>query len=84
METENEYPIRRLILEFPNGESVKTCGKVIRDTADRFRSRISEGGMTIDYMPLTKEDEKYRGCEFSDYEMTYVYAYPRKGKKENT
>jgi hypothetical protein len=33
------------------------------------------------YMPLTKDEEKHRGCEFSDDEMTFEFGYLKEVKK---
>lgn len=67
--------IKRLILEFPNGESTKFCDYIAQKVSEYGRSKMSAGGFTMTYMPLTKEDEKHRGCEFASDEMTFEYAY---------
>jgi hypothetical protein len=76
-----KYPIRRLVLEFPHGESVDFCSMVAHKVSISGRSGNSEGGMTMTYMPMTQEEEKHRGCEFKDDEMTYIYGYLKEDKK---
>jgi hypothetical protein len=73
--------VRRLILEFPHGEDVKFCDYIARNVERHARSRVSIGGYTMTYMPLTQEDEKHRGCEFADDEMTFEFGYLKEEKK---
>jgi len=67
--------IKRLIFEFPNGTNVKTCDHIAQLVDGMQDSKLSSGGFTMLYMPLTREDEQERGCEFAEDEMTYTYGY---------
>lgn len=67
--------IKRLILEFPHGESAQFCNYIAQNVERYSKSRVSSGGYTMTYMPLTAEDEKIRGCEFAEDEMTFEFGY---------
>lgn len=75
-----KHEIKRLVLEFTHGESIEFCQYVADKVSTHSRARISEGGFSILYMPLTQEDEKHRGMEFSNDEMTFVYGYLKGGE----
>lgn len=78
----SEKSIKRLVLEFPHGVDSAFCDYIAKNVQTYGRASISSGGYTMTYMPMTKEDEQNRGCEFADDEMTFEFGYLKKGSSE--
>ena len=76
--------IKQLVLSFPHGATHKQCDAIARLAQEIVEANVSEGGNTMTYMPITQEEEKHRGCEFAEDEMTYVFGYNRRTHEPKT
>jgi hypothetical protein len=70
--------IKRLILDFPHGATPGQCQAIANAAQEHVNANVSEGGMLVEYMPMTAEEEKHRGMEFSKDVGHYVFGHIKK------
>lgn len=69
--------IKRLILDFPHGATPGQCQEIAIAAQTHVGAGVSEGGMLVEYAPMTAEEEKHRGMEFSKDTGHYVFGYKK-------
>ena len=74
MATDESTQIKTLVLNFPNGESVKTCEKIARIAEILSSSSISSGGMS--FSAISMHDDK--GLDFNEDKMDFNFDYKKK------
>lgn len=72
--------IKRLILDFPHGATPGQCQDIAYAASKYVNAGVSEGGYLVEYMPMTAEEEKHRGMEFSKDTGHYVFGHKKETK----